>query len=101
MLEEIMMQEVEITLKAEMNAEMSKREIHWLVQEIVNTSPIRREVILKVKKVREEAEIYETEELSTEITAEHNAKVVSSFIYHCNEKGINIDDSMFESFFNA
>ena len=49
MLEEIMMQEVEITLKAEMNAEMSKREIHWLVQEIVNNSPIRREVILKVK----------------------------------------------------
>ena len=79
MLEEIMMQEVEITLKAEMNAEMSKREIHWLVQEIVNNSPIRREVILKVNKVREEAEIYETEELSTEITAEHNAKVVSSF----------------------
>ena len=31
----------------------------------------------------------------------HNTKVVSSFIDHCKQKGIEIPDSAFESFFNA
>jgi hypothetical protein len=101
MTKEIMMQEVEITLKAEMDAEMSKTEIQWLVQHIVDNSPIRREVILKVHKVREEADIYGTEKLGLEDKTEHDAKIVSSFIYHCKENGTSIDDSMFESFFDA
>lgn len=40
---------------------------------------------------------YEDEETRTN----RNAHVVSGFIEHCAENGINIPDSVFESFFNA
>ncbi|MGV6830483.1 MAG: hypothetical protein ACWA5P_02835 [bacterium] len=32
---------------------------------------------------------------------DHNANVVSAFIEHCKENGIEIPDSIFETFFNA
>ena len=54
-----MTQEVEITIRGEFDAEMTKQEIQYLVKEILNNSPIRREIILTVVKVKEEAEIYE------------------------------------------
>jgi hypothetical protein len=53
-----MTQEVEITLTTELDAELSKEEIAYLVQTVLNQSPYRRELIFKVKQVREEAEIY-------------------------------------------
>jgi hypothetical protein len=56
-----MRQEVEITIRGDFDITMSKKEISHLVKEILNASPIRREIVLKVIKVREEAEIYETE----------------------------------------
>jgi len=55
-----MKQEVEITIRGEFDAELSKSEIQHLVKEILNNSPIRREIILTVVKVKEESEIYET-----------------------------------------
>lgn len=32
---------------------------------------------------------------------EHNTKVVASFMEHCKEEGIDIPDTMFETYFNA
>jgi len=40
---------------------------------------------------------FEDEEFKTE----RNTKVVSSFIDHCKENGIEIPDSLFESYFDA
>ncbi len=42
-------------------------------------------------------EEYENEEAKTE----RNAITVSSFVQHCKELGIEISDSIFESYFNA
>ncbi len=56
-----MQQEIRIILTGETNAEQSKSEITRKVQEILNTSTIHRDIIVKVDRVEEEAEIYNVE----------------------------------------
>lgn len=56
-----MTQEVEITVRGDFDIELSKEEIAHLVQTVLNQSPYRRELILKVINVKEESEIYENE----------------------------------------
>jgi hypothetical protein len=43
----------------------------------------------------------EDEETKIERETESNAKVVDSFMEHCKHNGIEIPDTLFESFFNA
>lgn len=50
-----MVQEVEITISGEFSINLSESDIKHLVQEIINHSPLRRDIILKVINVKEEA----------------------------------------------
>ena len=57
-----MTQEVEIKVSGEFDANLDKSQITNLVQTVLNQSPYKREQILKVTGVKEEAEIYKTNE---------------------------------------
>ncbi len=55
---------------------------------------------------KEEAVKWATEKVDCEISeleekTERNATVISSFIEHCKENGMEIPDTLFESYFNA
>jgi hypothetical protein len=53
---------------------------------------IKVEVVVSPVKSEDERE---------EIKTDRNANVVSSFMEHCKENGIEIPDSLFESYFDA
>lgn len=58
--------------------------------------------IVFYKELKNSSELFEIVNFEyEEITTEHNTKVVSSFMDHCKENGIEIPDSLFESYFDV
>ncbi len=75
----------------------NKEEINPIDQFLLDNEPAGIEESEKFRKQLLEAINFEDEEMKTE----RNTNVVASFMEHCKEEGIEIPDTMFESYFGA
>lgn len=75
----------------------NKEEINPIDQFLLDNEPAGIEESEKFRKQLLEAINFEDEETKLE----RNTNVVASFMEHCKEEGIEIPDTMFESYFGA
>lgn len=86
-----MIQEVEITIRGEFNAEISKDNIKGVVQDVLNKSDLNIGIPLEVIRIKEEAELYSPnkkpmKQCLNEVSVEHGWNDISDVISNAKNR---------------